>query len=68
MASATGEAGDQSINPNLQVSPSRISIVNRYRESDFHFVDESYIAASGDNAFANAEADDEADDDSSDEE
>ena len=63
MASATGEAGDSTIDSNLRASPAKITIVKRYHESDFQFVDETYIAASG---FADAEADDEAD--SSDEE
>ena len=63
MASATGEAGDSTIDSNLRASPAKITIVKRYHESDFQFVDETYIAASG---FADAKADDEAD--SSDEE
>jgi len=58
MASAMGEAGDSTIDSNLRASPAKITIVKRYHESDFQFVDETYIAASG---FANAEADDEAD-------
>ena len=63
MVLATGEAGDSTIDSNLRASPAKITIVNQYQESDFQFVDETYIAASG---FADAEADDEAD--SSDEE
>jgi len=65
MASAMGDVGDPTIDSKLRASPAKMSIVNRYHESDFQFVDETYIAASG---FADAKADDEADNDSSDEE